>query len=160
MKTILPLLLFPFFLFSQQLEQIENDLFEMEQFMDFYLESLQANQLDIPDYMDVTVEVIISVEVYYEEMIYEPIWPEMMNMDHPVINLPKYLSAVSLATLFPREKEIFEEKSRLHRMLAINHPMSSADSLIEKFVRPTGNFEDKLAWIENRQIGFGPRIRI
>jgi hypothetical protein len=160
MKTILPLLLFPIFLFSQQLDPTENDLFEMEQFIDYYMESMHVNELDLPYHLDVTIEVIVSVEVYYEELIYEPMWPEMINMDHPVVSLPKYLSAVSLANLLPKENDRFEEQLRWNRELAINNPISSTDSVLEKLLRPSVNFDDKLAWIENRQVGFGPRVRI
>ena len=153
MKTMLSLLLLPVMTFAQPMS-LHQEQINIELSMGFDTESMLGNQIAMQENQPNTVELFITVEIFFEDLEANPLTPQTLGH-----TLPKYLNTYSLIGFPSTTNENLKPQNRLNRLIASNDPMFPKENTMLDWLQPIRHQQNKLASVANIPEGFGLRIR-
>jgi hypothetical protein len=158
MKTALSLLLLPIMVFSQPQNLSLEEQMNIELAMGFDIESILKSKIDIPKDLDETIDLLITIEVYFEELVFDAVPPQLKINEDMVYVLPQYLGTLSLTALSYIENE--HPQKRLNNSLAQTDAMFPKENTLLSWLNPVRYESNTWDAVENMPEGFGPRIRL
>lgn len=158
MKTIIPLLLLPFLLLGQVPLQYENSMHNIVYTMDVKMDYLLTGQMDEFENVNGSVEVAVTVQVYFEKSSPEQMLYTFKPWEGKNNKFPRHLVSYSLAGLHPIDAE--RPKFNEDYLLALNDPKYPKEDTLFNWLQPVRYKQNKLSGVKALHGSFGPSIRL
>lgn len=160
MKKIITLILFPILLLGQVPPTYQNNTVHFQFTTESEFENNMQNQAIPSDYVDGVIEVIVTVELYIEQIDFKGGLHGLRRgfpNDH---NLPRHLTSLSLMDPDPSATSSFRLNEQIRSSLAMNDPeLPEVDTLVD-WLTPRQFKDIHISDIINLPQGFGPSIRL
>lgn len=159
MKTLAVILLLPIMLLAQPQGQQYKETLDMDLALGVDIASV-IKTIPIPESPDDANKMIITVEIYIEEVWIETVSTPIDSSEKAVGILPRYLSTFSVLALHPAKHENNAPQQRLDRLLALNDPSFPKENTLFQWLNPVRYAENRFGGTENALQGFGPQVRL
>ena len=160
MKKILTFLLFPILLLGQVPAAHQNNAVYFQFSMESEFENNMQDQAISSEYVDGVIEVIVTVELYIEQIDYKGGLHSLRRGFLNDQNIPRHLTSFSLMGDDPSITNSLRLNEQIRSSLAMNDPeLPKVDTLVD-WLSPRQFNDINISDIKNLPQGFGPSIRL
>ncbi len=160
MKKIITFLLFPILLLGQVPAPHQNNTVHFQFTLESEFENSMQNQAIPSEYVDGVIEVIVTVELYIEQIDFKGGLHGLRRGFHNEHNKPMHLTSFSLMGPDPSVSNSFKLNEQIRSSLAMNDPqIPEVDTLVD-WLSPRQFQYNRIRDLKNLPEGFGPSIRL